>query len=176
MARVIQKIPAVPNVAYTDAAAKQVANKIQWIKTTYPFYSQIALDSNVPEEILLGFSFIESSGDANANSGVAYGLMQITPVTANSALIKENTMGWLSSAEKTRFKRLLGTEKFNNIMACKYTWMSPKGGGFTITDCLNPELNVATGAIILGQYIDTTLEGGSMRLDKCIYLYNKIIR
>jgi len=101
---------------------------------------------------------------------------QFHPVLAEKhAKIKK---GRLTPQERAYIVAQVGEDK----MACveKMQYMGHKlrcnnntGVVFTEADLFKPELNIAIGAIYLGQLIDKHTEGDQVRLDKVIINYNR---
>lgn len=165
-------LPAILQSHYADYEVSQNISAINNIKNRYgSFVRQAAAMSNVPEELIYSFIFIESSGnqDAKSPSG-AIGLMQIAPVSATDIIFMEKKEGRINEQEKTVLRSLLGEEKLNQILK-----MSFMGQRIVITeaDLYNPQLNILIGSIYLGLLIDRfTTINNTIRLDKVAVQYN----
>lgn len=164
------KIPAIPISFYKPEDMPKIKEKVNEIKTKYGRYiKNSATISNVPEDLIASFIFIESRGEEKViNKGSqSTGLMQITPNSATDVLTLERTKGRLNDKEKSVLKQLLGAEKFNKVIKANM-------GSTIITqqDLLIPELNILIGTIYLGMMIDRHTEGETVRLDKVVVAYN----
>lgn len=147
-----------------------VKSALAAIKNQYGIIiASVAQLTNLPEILLRGFIFIESGGKANVVGGKSIGLMQIDPVTAHGMIFLENKQGRLSLAEKTVFKKYLGT-RLDLILKDK--WMN-QSQHVTAADLYNPEFNLLVGAIYLGILVDEHTEGDVLRLDKIVSRYNR---
>lgn len=137
------------------------------------YFKKVSKATNVPVEILVGFSAIESGINPSASSGKTTGMMQWNRDYANSNLATEFKMGRLSDAEKEILKQK-GVK-----------WDA--SGNFqpiTASQQLDPLLNILVGAIILGQLSDSIYNGrkepvmwgvdsnGAYRLDRIVAVYN----
>jgi len=168
------KIPATQKSFYTPSQAEQNLNKINnVIKPKFgSIISNISRISNVPENLLYSFIFIESAGDPNAATKYATGLLQVSNAAASDAIVFEKSSGRLSKEEDTILKKYLGSRHslLNNL---KPNQKSIGSTFITTQDLLSPEFNVFCGALILGQLLDSYSEKGIPRLDKIVVIYNR---
>jgi soluble lytic murein transglycosylase-like protein len=128
--------------------------------------------SNVPKELIESFIFIESGGNANAQSPYAVGLMQLSPATASDTLVKEKGLGRLSAPETELLKKYLGG-RYGLIEGVKPKQTSLGKTFITKKDLFIPEFNILLGTILLKQLMDEFTEpNGKIRMDKVIVIYN----
>lgn len=166
-------IPLTQKLFYKDSDLPLIRKKItNTIQAKYGnVINNIARISNVPKELIESFIFIESSGEANAQTPYAVGLMQVNPATASDVMVKEKLSGRLNAEESAIIKKYLGTryEKLNTVNSkTKYTI----GTFVTNEDLFKPEFNVLIGTLLLGQLIDEFTENGHIRFDKIVVIYN----
>ena len=172
------KVPQLSTKAYENYAVSQITAKLSTIKNNYGnFITNAAKLTNVPEEIIYSFIFIESSGDKNAIGGISVGLMQINPATASDVIYSEIKKGRLSAEEEAVLRKQIGV-KMDCLKKQKYSshgMACNNNTGISVTkqDLLNAEFNIMVGAIALGQLIDEYTEGGTVRLDKVVIVYNQ---
>lgn len=134
------------------------------------FYDFASKHTNIPIQVLMSFSGVESMGKPRVSSGFATGLMQWDYRYVKSYLETEKKTGRLSPEEESVLN--------------KYKIFFDKNGktrNITQLDGFNPELNILIGAIILGQIISeiglkskgwSVDEGNKLRLDKIVAIYN----
>lgn len=165
------KIPAIAASFYKATDMPGIKGRINEIKTKYGrFIKNSATISDVNEDLIASFIFIESAGDETVinKSSKATGLMQVTPLSATDVLTTERNKKRLNDKEKAVLSRILGPAKYSKVIKAQM-------GDTIITqqDLLNPELNILIGTIYLGIIIDRHTEGGTVRLDKVVVAYNK---
>jgi soluble lytic murein transglycosylase-like protein len=162
-------LPAVESAFYSPDQIPANRSKINQIKSNYGGYvNNISVLTKIPDTLLYAMIFIESTGNPSAHSGKAVGLMQVSPVSATDIVFKEHKTGRLSNQERAIIQQYLGT-RASQI----YSMRSPGQKQFiSENDLYNPELNILIGAILLGQLIDESVEGDTLRLDKVIVRYN----
>ena len=177
-------IPATKDKFFELDQVAAVKAKLQVIKKTYDReIKQAELLSNLPYEMIAGLIFIESGGDKNVvSSSGAIGLCQITPDTANAAIVKEQLSGRLTEAEKvilakylpelTSVVRQKKTQKVSRLQAI--LWQPNLGGPTLIkaADLKKPELNILLGAMWFKFLIDLTTVANKPRLESAIVKYN----
>ena len=171
-------IPLIDKSFYTTLQKPSVKSELDKIKAQYgTIIANIAKITNVPEDLLVSFIFIESKGNAKAKLVKAIGLMQVQPQAANDIIWYENSKKRLGDAEKAILRKYLGT-RLDCILSMRY--MSDKrtcnkntGLSVTESDLYNPEFNILVGAIFLGILMDAHTENGKIRLDKVVVRYNK---
>lgn len=177
-------IPATKDKFFELDQVAAVKAKLQVIKKTYDReIKQAELLSNLPYEMIAGLIFIESGGDKNVvSSAGAIGLCQITPDTANAAIVKEQLSGRLTEAEKvilakylpelTSVVRQKKTQKVSRLQAI--LWQPNLGGPTLIkaADLKKPELNILLGAMWFKFLIDLTTVANKPRLESAIVKYN----
>jgi hypothetical protein len=170
----------VPDKNLTSPASwgsrKAVANMVRKITTNYGTYLKFASDnSKIPLEILASFIAVESGGNATAGAEghITQGLMQWNRNYASNTLTNEKKLGRLTADEESKLKEYNIKFDANN-----------KTRTITNADQKKPELNILIGSIILGQLMDSyvngkqdkpqwgTDENGNMRLDRIIACYN----
>lgn len=168
-------IPAVTQSFYNDTAA--AANKAKMtgdITTKYGTYiKNISKMTNVPENLIKSFIFIESAGKESAKTPYAVGLMQVGTATASDVIVKEKSTGRLTADEEALLKKYIsskwtsnGLDKLKkNQKSLGKTWISE-------TELIKPEFNILVGTILLGQLIDEFTVNGAARLDKVVVVYN----
>jgi len=168
------KIPATQKSYYTPAQAEQNLNKIK--NVIIPKYGKIidkvSLITGVPKEIIISFIFIESSGNPNASTNWATGLMQLGNSSCSDALILEKSTGRLKSEEEAVIKKQLGS-RYSNLQNLKSNQKSIGKTFVSKNDLLDPTFNILCGSILLGQLMDSFLENGVPRLDKIVVIYNR---
>lgn len=167
------KIPGLNDSYYDLTSAKQIESKIKnIIRPNYGIIiNKIAGLTGVNKELIESFIFIESSGDPNAKTPYAYGLMQVGLATASDALVYEKSSGRLSEGEEILVKKYLG-DRWNLIKDLKSGQRSIGKTFITKSDLFKPEFNILVGTIILGQLINEFTENGRPRLDKVVVIYN----
>ncbi len=167
------KIPSINKSYYNSVTAQQNENKI--ISVIRPKYGKIIDDissmSNVPSELIESFIFIESAGNEKAQSPYATGLMQLSPATASDTIIKEKGLGRLDTREATVLKKYLGT-RYSLVEKVKPKQTSIGKTFVTNKDLLIPTFNILVGTMLLKQLIDEFTEGGKVRMDKVVVIYN----
>jgi hypothetical protein len=170
----------VPDKNLTSPASwgsrKAVANMVRKITTNYGTYLKFASDnSKIPLEILASFIAVESGGNATAGAEghITQGLMQWNRNYASNTLTNEKKLGRLTADEESKLKEYNIKFDANN-----------KTRTITNADQKKPELNILIGSIILGQLMDSYVNGkqdkpqwgtdanGNMRLDRIIACYN----
>jgi len=163
-------IPGIDISFYKDTERPLINKKLNLIKQTYGNYiSNSSKISNVPENIIYSFIFIESAGNEKAVSPVgATGLMQIAPIAATDIIVMEHKYGRLNKDEISILSKYIDQERFNKIMSI-YTLGSQI---ITKDDLFYPELNILIGTIYLGLLIDQQVEEGKIRMDKVVIRYN----
>lgn len=168
------KIPATQKSFYTPSQAEQNLNKIN--NVILPKYGKIidniSVMTGVPKEIITAFIFIESSGNPNAYTNWATGLLQVGNSSASDALVFEKSSGRLNKAEDDLIRKYLGS-RYSNLEKLKSNQKSTGKTFITKQDLLIPELNILIGSILLGQLIDSYTEKGIPRLDKIVVIYNR---
>jgi len=168
-------IPAVSQSFYNDTAAAANKAKINGdITTKYGAYiKNIAKITNVPENLIKSFIFIESAGKESAKTPYAYGLMQVGAATASDVIVKEKSTKRMTADEEAILKKYIaskwtsnGLDKLKpNQKSLGKTWIGE-------TELMKPEFNILVGSMILGQLIDEFTEKGAARLDKVVVIYN----
>lgn len=167
------KIPGLNDSYYDLTSAKQIESKIKnIIRPNYgTMINKISGLTGVNKELIEAFIFIESSGDPNAKTPYAYGLMQVGLATASDALVYEKSSGRLSEGEEVLVKKYLG-DRWNLIKNLKSNQRSIGKTFITKSDLFKPEFNILVGTIILGQLVNEFTENGRPRLDKVVVVYN----
>ncbi len=174
------KLPAIDKEFYPNSAVPQNQKVINSIKSQYgTIISNVSNITNVREDIIISFIFIESAGQSNVVSGAgACGLMQLTPDAATNAIFYEYSKKRLLPTEQALITKHIGTNRFTCITKMRY--FSDKlpcnnntGRVITKEDLLNPEFNILMGAMLLGQLIDQETNNGVLRMDKVVIRYNK---
>lgn len=168
------KIPALAEAFYNETASAANLKKIDTvIKPNYgKFIDPIGVMTNVPSELIQSIIFIESGGK-NINSPYAVGLMQVGAAAASDALVKEMSHERLSSGEIAILKTKLGTRYDSILGNLKPKQKSTGSTWVTQADLQDPEFNILVGTIIFKQLMDEFTEAdGTVRLDKCIVIYN----
>ena len=175
------KFPLVNQKFYQDHQLGNIDASLNEIDQNYgAIVDVVSQNSNVPKALLTAMIFIESEGEEKAKNKAsgAIGLMQITLPTATDQLHAEIKKGRLTPQERAYIVAQVGEAK----MACveKMQYMGHKlkcnnntGVVFTEADLFKPELNIAIGAIYLGQLIDKHTEGDQVRIDKVVINYNR---
>ncbi len=173
MATLNVNIPALEESYYTPISAKQNEDKIKnVIRPKFGvFINNTSNLTGVPVEIIESFIFIESGGNPNAKSPYATGLMQLSPATASDALVREKGAGRLQAGEANLLKKYLGN-RFSIIEKVKPKQTSLGKTFITNDDLFKPELNILIGSILVKQLMDEFTEGGKLRLDKVVAIYN----
>ena len=168
------KIPSTQKSFYTPIQAEQNVNKIE--NVIRPKFGKIIKNisniTKVPETLIESFIFIESSGNENAFTPYASGLMQVSNSAGSDALIFEKSSGRLGKEEDALVKKYLGS-RYSNLEKLKPNQKSIGKTFLTKSDLLKPEFNVLVGTIILGQLLDSYNEKGVPRLDKIVVIYNR---
>ena len=172
-------IPAIATAFYPANAVAQIKSKLATIKSKYgDIITNVSSLTNVPEQIIYSFIFIESAGQPSIVSYAgAVGLMQVTPATATNVIYHEKKNNRLLAGEEAILRKHLGTRldcifKFkydNHPLACN----NNTGNVVTKEDLQKAEFNVLVGALAIGQLIDLHTEGGKVRLDKIVIRYNR---
>jgi soluble lytic murein transglycosylase-like protein len=157
------------------AAIKNVIGR-GWAKYG-KFFQQAAQTSNIPVELLVAFAAVESNIDPNAlnvKQPQTQGMMQWDRRAgyADKVLTTEYKTGRMSEAEKAILKR-------------KGVKWDAQGNfkPITLSQQLDPELNILIGSIYIGQYADSLYGGkkddtfwggkdGVTHLDRIIVVYN----
>jgi soluble lytic murein transglycosylase-like protein len=168
------KIPSINQSYYNKVSSKANQDKIK--NEIRPKFGSIIKNisgmSNVPKELIESFIFIESGGNANAQSPYAVGLMQLSPATASDTLVKEKGLGRLSAPETELLKKYLGG-RYGLIEGVKPKQTSLGKTFITKKDLFIPEFNILLGTILLKQLMDEFTEpNGKIRMDKVIVIYN----
>ncbi len=168
------KIPATQKSFYTPNEAEQNLNKIN--NVIIPKYGKIidriSLITAVPKEIIIAFIFIESSGNQNASTNWATGLMQLGNGAVSDSLVFEKSSGRLNKEEDALLKKYLGN-RYSNLNNLKPNQKNTGKTFVTKQDLLSPEFNILCGAILLGQLLDEFSQNGVPRLDKIVVIYNR---
>lgn len=168
------KIPATQKSFYTPSQAEQNLNKIN--NVIIPNYGKIidkvSLMTGVPREIIISFIFIESSGNPNATTKWATGLMQLGGSSVSDSLVFEKSSGRLNKAEDDLIRKYLGS-RYSNLENLKPNQKTISKTFVTKQDLLDPTFNILCGSILLGQLIDSYTEKGVPRLDKIVVVYNR---
>ena len=171
---------AVPDKNLTSPSSwgsrKSIATMIRKIATNYGTYLKFASDnSKIPLEILASFIAVESGGNATAGAEghITQGLMQWNRNYASNTFTNEKKLGRLTADEEAKLKEFGIKFDANN-----------KTRTITNADQKKAELNILIGSIILGQLMDSyvngkqdkpqwgTDENNNMRLDRIIACYN----
>jgi len=119
--------------------------------------------------LITAFIFIESGGEERAKNASAYGLMQVTPATVDTIIIKENLARRLAADEIAKLRPVLGA-RLDTLLAKKY--LVPEV--YTVgNDLYNPAFNILTGTMYLGKLIDEQTTLGQLRLDQVVVRYNR---
>lgn len=175
------KFPLVNQKFYQDHQLGNIDASLNEIDRNYgEIVDVVSQNSKIPKALLTAMIFIESEGKEKAKNKAsgAIGLMQITLATATDQLHAEIKKGRLTPQERAYIVAQVGEAK----MACveKMQYMGHKlkcnnntGVVFTEADLFKPELNIAIGAIFLGQLIDKHTEGDQVRIDKVVINYNR---
>ncbi|MEZ0610437.1 hypothetical protein ACAW74_18125 [Fibrella sp. WM1] len=162
---------------YTPLQAQANAQAVAQIRARFgPYIEAAARLTNVPEPVITAFIYIESAGDASANTG-SIGLMQIDHITASEAIYLEKKKGRLTEAEKTVLYRFLGArldcilkqKSRGQRLACN----NQTGVSIKRSELLNPEFNILCGSIYLATLINEETQNGVLRLDKVVARYNR---
>ena len=174
MAETNIKIPAINKSFYDTVSAKANQEKIK--NVIRPKFGEIIKRmsgySNVPTELIESFIFIESGGNASAQSPYATGLMQLNGATASDTIVKEKGAGRLSAEEGAILKKYLGS-RYTMVEGVKPKQTSLGKTFITNDDLLKPEFNVLVGTMLLKQLMDEfTGADGKIRMDKVIVIYN----
>lgn len=168
------KIPATQKSFYTPSQAEQNLSKIN--NVIIPNYGKIidkvSLITGVPREIIIAFIFIESSGNSNASTNWATGLMQLGGGAVSDSLVFEKSSGRLNKSEDDLIRKYLGS-RYSNLEKLKPNQKTISKTFVTKQDLLDPTFNILCGAILLGQLIDSYTEKGVPRLDKIVVIYNR---
>lgn len=168
------KIPATQKSFYTPSEAEQNLNKIN--NVIIPNYGKIidkvSLMTGVPREIIIAFIFIESSGNPNASTNWATGLMQLGTGAVSDSLVFEKSSGRLTKSEDDLVRKYLGS-RYSNLENLKPNQKTISKTFVTKHDLLIPEFNILSGSILLGQLIDEFSQNGVPRLDKIVVIYNR---
>lgn len=174
MANLNIKIPSTNQAFYDSVQAKANYNKVvNVIKPKYgKIISNIANLTNLPEELIYAFCFIESAGNPRANTPYAYGLLQLSPASASDALIREKGADRLRDGEADILKKHLGS-RYSLIEKVKPKQTSIGKTFITPNDLYNEEFNLLIGSIFLKQLVDEYTENGVPRLDKVVVIYNR---
>jgi len=166
------KIPALDKSFYQDKSVPQKKDRIKFITDKYgSIIDNVANLTNLNKDIIKSFIFIESRGEADAQSPYAVGLMQVGLATASDGLVLEKSSGRLSSGEEAILSKYLGA-RMSNLDKLKKNQKSIGKTWITKSDLFKPEFNILVGSIILKQLIDEFTEDGVPRLDKVAVLYN----
>jgi hypothetical protein len=165
------KIPAIAQSHFKDSDIPAMKSTLADIDTKYGaairLYSKL---TNVNEEVIKSFIFIESRGKADAQNGLSYGPMQVSTNSATDLLHTANKAGLLKNTKiQDIFKKYLGT-RFDTIMKMQYN--NQYGLQITAQDLLKPALNILIGTLYLRLLIDYFTENGTVRLDKVVACYN----
>ena len=97
--------------------------------------------------------------------------MQLSPATASDVIVKEKGLGRLEKEEADILKKYLGS-RFSLVEKVKPNQKSLGKTFVTNDDLFKPEFNILVGTILLGQLTNEFVEGGKLRLDKVITVYN----
>lgn len=143
----------------------QVAQTLRDGLTKYgAFFKSASQDSNIPIEILVGFSAVESGVGKmiGGASSPTRGLMQWNRNLVYATLEAEKKLGRLNSNEETKLKKFGYTfdSKGKLLRNGKPIEVIPQ------EDQLIPEFNILVGSILLGQYLDSFHDGGKITTDK----------
>jgi len=166
----IIKTPTFAEGFYQANDRAQIVAKINQIRSTYgTIVKLVAFITNVPENLLYSFIYIESGGNQYAINGSAIGLMQLSPAGASDMLFLEHKRGRLQPAEIAMLRRQMGS-RYDAI-----TRMDYMGDGVHVTanDLGQAEFNILAGAIYLGILLDEHIEGEYVRMDKVVARYNR---
>jgi len=172
-------IPLIKKEFYKTSDRDKVNASLQAIKTKYgTIITKISNLTNVPEELLVSFIFVESNGNEKAKSGASIGLMQISSQTASDIIFFENKQGRLSQEEKDLITKYIGKTKLECIFKMKFFSEKTKCNSYTgksisDTNLYNPEFNIFCGALFLGILLDDHTINGDIRLDQIIARYNR---
>lgn len=163
---VVIDVPAMEAAFYKSSELPLIKSKLALIDKAYGVYiKNSARISNVKEEIIKAFIWVESAGNPNVIGGQSVGLMQINPPTAQDVIKMELKKGRLNNEEKAIIKKYLG----NNVNFSNPT--------VTVSDLKKPEFNILIGTLYLGILIDeetTTYANRKIcRLDYVITRYNQ---
>lgn len=167
------KIPLTTQSFYTTVESKQNEDKIK--NVIIPKYGKIIDNiskiTNVPAQLIQSIIFIESRGNADAQSPYATGLMQLNGATASDVIVKEKGLGRLRDEEAAILKKYL-VDRFNLVEKVKPKQTSLGKTFVTNDDLMKPEFNILVGSLLLGQLLNEFNESGKIRLDKLVVLYN----
>lgn len=168
------KIPATQKSFYTPNQAEQNLSKINnVIKPKFgSIISYISKITNVPENLIYAFCFIESGGNPSASTPYATGLLQVGGATASDAIIFEKSSGRLNKEEDALLKKYLGS-RYSLLNNLKPNQKSIAKTFITKQDLLDPTFNLLCGTLILGQLLDEFSQNGVPRLDKIVVIYNR---
>ncbi len=166
-------IPSISDKFYPDHVVPQIEDKIKnVIRPKYGKYiNNISQISGVPVPLIESFIFIESKGDEKAQNPYASGLMQLSKATASDVIVKEKGLGRLDDKEAAILKKYLGN-RFSLVEKVKPKQTSLGKTFITNEDLFKPEFNILVGTILLSQLIAEFTEGGKLRLDKVVTIYN----
>ena len=139
----IIEVPALQDAFYSSGTqANSVKLGLQTIGNNYGQYiANIASFTNVKQEIIKSFIWVESAGNPNVISGASVGLMQVNPDTAHDTIRTEYLKGRLNDFEEAIIQNYLGSVDFSNVTV-------------TSDDLKKPELNILIGTMFLGQLMD----------------------
>jgi hypothetical protein len=158
------------------ANRKQMSGLINEAMSKYGDYIKFASEnSKIPMEIIVAFIVVESGVNplAGGEGHITQGLMQWNRTFASSILSDEKRLGRMTPNE----------EKKLNEYDIFFT-NDGRTRAITNADQKKPELNIIIGSIILGQLIDSIVDGkksakkwgtdenGNVRLDRIIAVYN----
>jgi hypothetical protein len=166
----IIKTPSITANYYSTNDRQANLGRIAQIRAQYGTIVQLVTKiTNVPENLLYAFIFIESAGNQYAINGSAIGLMQLSPAGASDMIFLENKRGRLQAAEKAILRRQMGA-RFDAITRMRYM-----GDGVYVNanDLGQAEFNILAGAIYLGILLDEHIEGEYVRMDKVVTRYNR---
>lgn len=170
MAKVNANIPSTSQSFYSAAQRQSLITSLAQIQARYRAPIELAAGlCNVPAELIAGFIFIESNGEEQAKNASAYGLMQVTPATCDTVIIKENLEKRLSADEQIELRKILGS-RLDTLLAKKFLVPDVYTKG---SDLYNPAFNILVGTMYLGRLIDEFTSLGLVRLDKVVVKYNR---
>lgn len=179
-------VPAMKASFYTDSQVntnvKPIISKIKG-SSYYPTLKRYASKMSIPENVLVAFYAVESSGNdkVGMNSAGAIGLGQVTRPTAYDAIKKEIQDGYMTNDEKLYVKRklpALGKNDFR-ISFGDFEGVGPYSSNKAVQDQLlkalrdDTEFNIFISSMILAQLAERYRDmNGVPKLHQVIAHYN----
>ena len=177
-------VPAMKASFYTDSQVntnvKPIISKIKG-SSYYPTLKRYASKMSIPENVLVAFYAVESSGNdkVGMNSAGAIGLGQVTRPAAYDAIKKEIIDGYLTDDERAYVKRKVPALAKNDlrIKYGGYEGITYQGNAEVqkqLLDALNDtEFNIFVSSMILAQLAERYRDiNGVPKLHQVIAHYN----